>query len=50
METKYITLLDVTKNTVSIKKFITKHRVVLSVIDPIDVYCGNNGATILSNS
>lgn len=42
VEFEYIALLDTTKEVVLIKKFVIELRVVLSIVDPIDVYCNNN--------
>lgn len=43
-EAEYIALSDAAKEAVWIKKFITELEVVSSMVDPIDLYCDNNGA------
>ena len=43
-EVEYIAASDATKEAVWIKKFITDLGVVPSIINPVDVYCDNNGA------
>ena len=43
-EVKYIALFDVAKEAVWIKKFVTELGVVSMIVDPIGVYCDNNGA------
>ena len=35
---------EATKEGVWIRKFITKLRVVSRIVDPISLYCDNNGA------
>ena len=44
MEAEYIALSDVAKEAIWIKKFITELGVVPTIVDPIDIYCDNNGA------
>ena len=44
MEAEYIALSDAAKEAVWIKKFITELGVVPTIVDPIDIYCDNNGA------
>ena len=43
-ETKYIAALEVAKEAIWIKKFITKLGVIPSISDPVNLYCDNNGA------
>ena len=43
IEVEYIGLSDVAKETIWIKKFVTKLGVVPTIVDPIDIYCDNNG-------
>ena len=43
-EAEYIAASDTAKEAVWIKKFITELGVVPSIVDPIPVYCDNNGA------
>ena len=40
----YIALADAAKEAVWIKKFVTELGVVPTIVDPIDIYCDNNGA------
>lgn len=44
MEAEYIALSDEAKEAVWIKKFITELDVVSSIVDPVELYCDNNGA------
>ena len=44
MEAEYITLSDAAKEAAWIKKFVTELGVVSTIVDPIDIYCDNNGA------
>ena len=44
IEAEYIAASDATKEAVWIKKFIIKLGMVPSIIDPILLYCDNNGA------
>uniref|UniRef100_UPI00200E096E Ty1/Copia family ribonuclease HI n=1 Tax=Escherichia coli TaxID=562 RepID=UPI00200E096E len=43
-ESEYIAASDAAKEAVWIKKFITELGVVPSIVDPIELYCDNNGA------
>ncbi|WP_248788860.1 Ty1/Copia family ribonuclease HI, partial [Escherichia coli] len=43
-ESEYIAASDAVKEAVWIKKFITELGVVPSIVDPIELYCDNNGA------
>ena len=43
-EAEYIAASDAAKEAVWIKKVITDLEVVLSITNPVDVYCDNNGA------
>ena len=43
-EAEYIALSDAAKEAVWIKKFITELQVVPSIVDPVEVFCDNNGA------
>ena len=43
-EAEYIAASDTGKEAVWIKKFITELGVVPSIVDPIPLYCDNNGA------
>ena len=43
-EAEYIAALDAAKEAVWIKKFISALGVVPSIVDPVDLYCDNNGA------
>ena len=43
-EAEYIAALEVAKETVWMKKFLLELGVVPSIIDPVLVYCDNNGA------
>ena len=43
-EAEYITASDAAKEAVWIKKFINALGVVPSIVDPVDLYCDNNGA------
>ena len=44
IEVEYIAASDAAKEAVWIKKFITGLEIVLSISDPVDLYCDNNGA------
>ena len=44
MEAEYIALADAAKEAVWVKKFVTELGVVPMIVDPIDIYCDNNGA------
>ncbi|WRX30092.1 Reverse transcriptase [Theobroma cacao] len=44
IEAEYISAFEVAKEEVWIKKFVTKLGVVLSIVDPVTLYCDNNGA------
>ena len=41
---EYITTSNVAKEVVWIKKFIIELGIVLSIANPVDLYCDNNGA------
>src|SRR5256886_1111732 len=43
-EAEYIAASDAAKEAVWIKKFITELGIVPSIVDPVDLYCDNNGA------
>lgn len=43
-EAEYIAASDAAKEAVWIKKFITELGVVPSIVDPVELYCDNNGA------
>ena len=43
-EAEYIAASDAAKEAVWIRKFVTELGVVPSIVDPIDLYCDNNGA------
>ena len=43
-EAEYIAASSATKEVVWIKKFISEPGIVPSIVDPIDLYCDNNGA------
>jgi hypothetical protein len=43
-EAEYINASSATKEAVWIKKFISELGIVPSIVDPIDLYCDNNGA------
>ena len=43
-ESEYIAASEAAKEAVWIRKFITRLRVVPSIIDPIELHCDNNGA------
>ena len=43
-ESEYIAASDAAKEAVWIKKFITELGVVPSILDPVDLFCDNNGA------
>ncbi|PKI60922.1 hypothetical protein CRG98_018699 [Punica granatum] len=43
-EAEYIAASNAAKEAVWIKKFVTELAVVLSIADPVDLYCDNNGA------
>ena len=42
-ESEYIAALDAAKEAVWIKKFITELGVVPSILNPVDLFCDNNG-------
>ena len=44
IEAEYIAASEAVKEAVLMRKFIPELEVVPSIIDPITVYCGNNGA------
>ena len=44
IELEYIVASDAAKEAIWIKKFITELGVVLSILDPADLFCDNNGA------
>ena len=44
IEAEYIALSDAAKEAVQIKKFVTELGMVPTIVDPIDIYCDNNGA------
>ena len=43
-EVEYIVASDVAKEAIWSKKFTTGLGIVLSISDPMDLYCDNNGA------
>ena len=43
-EAEYIALSDAAKEAVWIKKFVTELGVVPSIVNPVELYCDNNGA------
>ena len=43
-ESEYIAASDAAKEAVQIKKFITELGVVPSILDPVNLFCDNNGA------
>ena len=43
-EAEYIAASDAAKEAVWIKNFVFRLGVVLSITNPMDVYCDNNGA------
>ena len=43
-EAKYIAASDTAKEAIWIKKFLSRLGVVLSISNPVDLYCDNNGA------
>ncbi|MDN4191037.1 hypothetical protein DDA71_12010 [Bifidobacterium longum subsp. longum] len=43
-EAEYIAASNAAKEAVWIKKFVTELVVVPSIVDPVDLYCDNNGA------
>ena len=43
-ESEYIAASDAAKETVWIKKFVTELGVVPSILDPVNLFCDNNGA------
>ena len=45
-EAEYIAASEAAKEAVWIKKFISKLGVVPSIVDPIPLYCDNNGAIV----
>ena len=49
IEVEYIAASDVAKKVVWIKKFVTELGVVPSIVDPVLLYCNNNGAIAQAN-
>ena len=45
-ESEYIAASDTAKEAVWIKKFVTELGVVPSILDPVDLFCDNNGAIV----
>ena len=43
-ESEYIAVSEAAKEAVWIKKFVTELGVVPSVLDPVELFCDNNGA------
>lgn len=46
IEVEYIATSSATKEAIWIRKFISELSVVLSIMDPIDLYCDNDGAIV----
>nr|GEW64943.1 hypothetical protein [Tanacetum cinerariifolium] len=49
VEAEYIAALDDSKEAVWVRKFISRLRVVLTIEEPIKMYCGNTGAITIAN-
>nr|GEV04577.1 retrovirus-related Pol polyprotein from transposon TNT 1-94 [Tanacetum cinerariifolium] len=48
-EAEYIAVYDATKEAVWVKKFISGLAVILTIEEPIKMYCDNTGAITMAN-